>query len=86
MTLGAYQAGSTQATFSDVLMSQQGLNGTRLTLAEARRSLWQALADLQGLMQIDLDEEWGCPSASMKSDESSSPRPLGPKDREAARP
>jgi cobalt-zinc-cadmium efflux system outer membrane protein len=57
LTLRAYQAGSAQVTFSDVLTAEQNLNSTRLTLAEARRSLWQAIADLQGLMQLDVGEE-----------------------------
>jgi cobalt-zinc-cadmium efflux system outer membrane protein len=56
LTLKAYQAGSAQVTFSDVLTAEQGLNSTRVTLAEARRTLWQAVADLQGLMQVDVDE------------------------------
>jgi cobalt-zinc-cadmium efflux system outer membrane protein len=68
----AYQAGSAQVTFSDLLMTEQELNATRLTLAEARRSLWLAVADLQGLMQLDVGEEFGgsgppgvtCPPAS----------------------
>jgi cobalt-zinc-cadmium efflux system outer membrane protein len=60
LLLKAYQAGSAQVTFSDVLLTEQSLNTTRLTLAEARRSLWQAIADLQGLMQLDVGEEWGC--------------------------
>jgi cobalt-zinc-cadmium efflux system outer membrane protein len=53
----AYQAGSSQVTFSDLLMTEQELNSTRLTLAEARRSLWLAVADLEGLMQLDVGEE-----------------------------
>ena len=53
----AYQAGSAQVTFSDLLMTEQELNATRLTLAEARRSLWLAVADLEGLMQIDVGDE-----------------------------
>lgn len=52
----AYQAGSAQVTFSDVLMTEQNINTTRLTLAEARRALWQSFADLQGVMQLDIDE------------------------------
>jgi hypothetical protein len=44
-------------TFSDLFMTEQSLNSTRLTLADARRSLWQAIADLQGLMQLDVGEE-----------------------------
>jgi len=53
----AYQAGSAQVTFSDLLTAEQSLSGTRLTLAEARRSMWLAIADLQGLMQLDVCEE-----------------------------
>src|SRR5262249_19171812 len=53
----AYQAGSAQVTFSDLLMTEQELNTTRLTRAEARRWLWLAVADLQGLMQLDVDED-----------------------------
>ena len=53
----AYQAGSTQVTFSDVLLAEQSLSSTRLTLAEARRSMWLAIADLEGLMQLDVCEE-----------------------------
>jgi cobalt-zinc-cadmium efflux system outer membrane protein len=60
LLLKAYQAGSTQVTFSDVLLTEQSLNTTRLTLADARRSLWLAIGDLQGLMQLDVGEEWDC--------------------------
>jgi cobalt-zinc-cadmium efflux system outer membrane protein len=60
LLLKAYQAGSAQVTFSDVLLTEQSLNTTRLTLAESRRSLWLAIADLQGLMQLDVGEEFGC--------------------------
>jgi hypothetical protein len=35
----------------------------RLTLAEARRELWLAVADLQGLMQVDVGEEFCKPTA-----------------------
>jgi cobalt-zinc-cadmium efflux system outer membrane protein len=58
LTLKAYQAGSAQVTFSDVLTAEQGLASARVTLADARRSLWQAVADLQGLMQMDVHEGW----------------------------
>jgi cobalt-zinc-cadmium efflux system outer membrane protein len=53
----AYLAGSAQVTFSDLLLTEQNLNTARLSTAEARRSLWLAIADLQGLMQLDIDEE-----------------------------
>jgi cobalt-zinc-cadmium efflux system outer membrane protein len=51
-----YQAGAANITFTDVLQAEQALAGARLTLAEARRGLWLAVADLQGLMQLDLGE------------------------------
>jgi cobalt-zinc-cadmium efflux system outer membrane protein len=57
LLLKAYEAGSAQVSFADVLTTEQNINATRLTLAEARRSLWQALADLQGLLQVDVGEE-----------------------------
>jgi cobalt-zinc-cadmium efflux system outer membrane protein len=57
LLLRGYQAGAAQVTFADVFQAQQDLNAARLTLAEARRNLWLAIADLQGLGQIDLDEE-----------------------------
>lgn len=52
-----YQAGSTEITFADVLQAQVSTNETQLKIADARRALWQAIADLQGLMQLDLGEE-----------------------------
>jgi cobalt-zinc-cadmium efflux system outer membrane protein len=69
LLLEAYRAGSAQVTFSDVLLTEQSLNSTRLTLAEARRSQWQAVADLEGLMQLDVGEEWGCPLGRVASDD-----------------
>jgi cobalt-zinc-cadmium efflux system outer membrane protein len=52
-----YEAGAADVTFSDVLLAQEGLNTARLTLAETRRALWLAVADLEGLMQLDVGEE-----------------------------
>jgi outer membrane protein TolC len=52
-----FQAGSADFTFADVLLAEQSLASTRLSLAEARRALGLAVADLQGLMQLDLGEE-----------------------------
>jgi cobalt-zinc-cadmium efflux system outer membrane protein len=52
-----YQAGVPQVTFADVLQAEQAMLSARLTLAGARRTLWLAVADLQGLMQLDLGEE-----------------------------
>jgi cobalt-zinc-cadmium efflux system outer membrane protein len=56
-----YQAGAAQVSFSDILLAEESMNRTRLTLAEARRTLWLAVADVQGLMQLDLGEELGEP-------------------------
>jgi cobalt-zinc-cadmium efflux system outer membrane protein len=52
-----YQAGAAQITFADVLSAEQALLTTGLTLAEARRNLWLAITDLEGLMQLDVGEE-----------------------------
>jgi cobalt-zinc-cadmium efflux system outer membrane protein len=52
-----YGAGSAEVSFADVLQAEQSLASTRLALAEARRALWQAVAELQALMQLDVDEE-----------------------------
>jgi cobalt-zinc-cadmium efflux system outer membrane protein len=52
----AFEAGSAQVTFNDVLTTEQHVLTARITLAEARRALWQAVADLQGLMQLDVNE------------------------------
>lgn len=57
LLLKGYQAGAAQVTFADVFQAEQDLNATRLTLVEARRNVWLALADLEGLMQVDVDEE-----------------------------
>lgn len=57
-----YQAGADQVTFTDILLAEESLNRTRLTLAEARRALWLAVAEVQGLMQLDLGEELGTPA------------------------
>src|SRR5262249_46004668 len=58
-----YRAGSPQVTFADVLSAEQALFSARVTLAEARRALWLAVADLQGLMQLDLGEDLCLPPA-----------------------
>jgi cobalt-zinc-cadmium efflux system outer membrane protein len=52
-----YQAGAAQVGFLDVLLAEQALFTAQVTLAEGRRNLWLAVADLQGLMQLDLGEE-----------------------------
>jgi cobalt-zinc-cadmium efflux system outer membrane protein len=52
-----YQEGATQITFADVLLAEETLNDTRLKLSGARRDLWRAIADLLGLMQLELGQE-----------------------------
>jgi len=54
-----YQAGGKDVTFADVLLAEQNLNDARLKLAQTRRELWRAVADLQGLMQLDVGDELG---------------------------
>jgi cobalt-zinc-cadmium efflux system outer membrane protein len=56
-----YQAGAKEISFLDVLQAEQALVTARLTLAEARRSVWLAVADLQGLMQLDVGEDLPAP-------------------------
>jgi cobalt-zinc-cadmium efflux system outer membrane protein len=57
LLLRSYQAGAPQTTFADVLSADQALYAALLTLAETRQVLWLAIADLQGLMQLDIDED-----------------------------
>jgi cobalt-zinc-cadmium efflux system outer membrane protein len=56
-----YEAGSTEATFADVVQTQETLNDNRRRLAAARQELWRAIAALQGLMQLDVREELTVP-------------------------
>src|SRR5207245_1738199 len=58
----SYEAGAAQTTFADVLSADQALYAARLTLAERRQAMWLAIADLQGLMQLDVDEEFSAGS------------------------
>jgi cobalt-zinc-cadmium efflux system outer membrane protein len=57
-----YRTGGLQIPFADVLLAVQSLNEARLRLAEAQRQLGRAIADLQGLMQLEIGEELGEPS------------------------
>jgi cobalt-zinc-cadmium efflux system outer membrane protein len=57
----AFDAGGGQVTFADVLTTEQNLLAARITVAQARRALWQAIADLQGLMQLDVAESLNLP-------------------------
>jgi cobalt-zinc-cadmium efflux system outer membrane protein len=54
-----FQRGAAQLSFAEVLLAQESLEDARLKLVEARRELWKAIADLQGLMQLDLGEDLG---------------------------
>ena len=54
-----YLAGAAQLAFADVILAEQSYNAARLQLADSRRELWRAVADLEGLMQLDLGEEPG---------------------------
>jgi cobalt-zinc-cadmium efflux system outer membrane protein len=57
-----YRRGSALFTIADLLLAEQALNDARLRLAEARRALWLAVADLEGFMQLDVGEEFGAPA------------------------
>ena len=54
-----YEAGAPQITFADVLLGEATISDTRLKLATAKRELWRALADVQGMMQVDIKQETG---------------------------
>lgn len=56
-----YVAGAAQVGFADVILAEQSYDAARLRLAETRRELWRAVADLEGLMQLDVGEEPGAP-------------------------
>jgi cobalt-zinc-cadmium efflux system outer membrane protein len=56
LLLKGYEAGGAGVTFTDVLSTEQTLLDTRLKLSEARQALWQAVADLEGLMQVDIQD------------------------------
>jgi outer membrane protein, heavy metal efflux system len=73
-----YQAGSADFTFADVLLAQEALNDARLRQADARRTLWLAVADLDGLMQLDISEE-ADPAACDSTPGASEPTPTAPR-------
>ena len=52
-----YEAGAKDVTFADVQLAIEAVNDARLRLAEVKRELWRSVADLEGLMQLDLGEE-----------------------------
>jgi len=53
----SYQGKGGQITFTDVLLAEQALNEALLHLEESRRELWRAVADLEGLMQMEIGED-----------------------------
>jgi cobalt-zinc-cadmium efflux system outer membrane protein len=53
-----------ETTVSDVLLAEEALNDNRLRTQEVRRDLWRAVADLEGLMQLDVGEENALPCQS----------------------
>jgi cobalt-zinc-cadmium efflux system outer membrane protein len=62
-----FQVGRAGLTFLDVQDAVRSLSDERLRLAEVRRELWRAIADLQGLMQLDLQEEFApCVTAGQR--------------------
>lgn len=61
-----YLAGAAQLGFSDVILAEQSYNAARLRLADTRRELWRAVADLEGLMQLDVDEEPGASDSAQE--------------------
>jgi cobalt-zinc-cadmium efflux system outer membrane protein len=66
-----YQTGAAGMSFADVLLTEQTLGETRLKLAEAWRDLGRAIADLEGLMQLDISEEIGAAEALLQPTPSS---------------
>jgi cobalt-zinc-cadmium efflux system outer membrane protein len=52
-----FQRGAAGLSFLDIQQAIEALNDARLRLAETRRELWRAVADLEGLMQLDLGED-----------------------------
>ncbi len=59
-----FQLGRAGLTFLDVQDAVRSLNDEKLRLVEVRRELWRAVADLQGLMQLDLNENLVQPGAT----------------------
>ncbi len=51
-----YEAGAT-ISFADVQLSLESLNDARLKLAASKQELWYAIADLQSLMQLDVNQK-----------------------------
>jgi cobalt-zinc-cadmium efflux system outer membrane protein len=59
-----FQVGRAGLTFLDVQDAVKSLNDEKLKLVEVHRELWRAVADLQGLMQLDLNEDFVPPATS----------------------
>jgi cobalt-zinc-cadmium efflux system outer membrane protein len=54
----AFKAGAENVNFNDVFQAEQALIKAQAEQFHVRRDLWRAIADLQGLMQVSLAEEW----------------------------
>jgi cobalt-zinc-cadmium efflux system outer membrane protein len=52
-----YADGKNPEGYVDIQVAVETLNDARLTRAEARRTLWEAIADLQELMQLGIDKQ-----------------------------
>jgi cobalt-zinc-cadmium efflux system outer membrane protein len=52
-----YEGGNNPEGFVDLQTAAETINEARIIWAEARQTLWEAIVDLQGLMQLDLGEE-----------------------------
>jgi cobalt-zinc-cadmium efflux system outer membrane protein len=52
-----YEVGKTPEGFVDITTAVETLNEAKLLRAEARRSVWDAVTDLEGLMQIPVSED-----------------------------
>jgi cobalt-zinc-cadmium efflux system outer membrane protein len=55
-----YEEGKNPEGFVDLQTATESINESRLTWADARQTLWEAIADLQGLMQLDVEDN-SCP-------------------------
>ena len=71
-----YQTAAAGISFADVLLAEQHLGEARLRLAEAWRDLGQAVADLEGLMQLGIGEAL-CPAVAPGHSPLTSPAPPG---------
>ncbi|MFO0965167.1 MAG: TolC family protein [Gemmataceae bacterium] len=68
----AYQAKAENVNFNDVFQAEQALIKTQADAYGVRRDLWRAIADLEGLMQMSLEEELHSP---LERDPETAPAP-----------